>query len=105
VIQDVHLLNFPHANDSKRKQSDLSDTNISKDESKLGSKPKLKIVHFGKPLEPFVPLMEDGSFGVKIPGVDVVIPMTHIPAIPIQSIAPLPQVTNEIEEPFKYSTC
>ena len=43
----------PHASDSKRKRSDLFDTNISKDESKLGSKPKLKIVYSGKPLEPF----------------------------------------------------
>ena len=48
----------PHANDSKRKQSDLFDTNISKDKGKLSSKPKLKIVHAGKRLEPFVPSME-----------------------------------------------
>ncbi|KAJ8427782.1 hypothetical protein Cgig2_021413 [Carnegiea gigantea] len=86
-----------HASDSKRKRSDLFDTNISKDEGKLGSKPKLKIVHCGKPLEPFVPSMEDISSRVKIPGIDVVIPVTPIPAIPIQSIAPLPQDELPIE--------
>jgi len=95
----------PHVSDSKRKRSDLSDMNISKDKGKLGSKPKLKIVRFGKPLESLIPPMEDGSSHVKIPGIDVVILATPIPAIPIQNIAPLPQVTNEIEEPFKYSTC
>ncbi|KAJ8425622.1 hypothetical protein Cgig2_018407 [Carnegiea gigantea] len=81
----------PHASDSKRKQSDLSDTNILNDKGKLGSKPKLKIIHSGKPLEPFVPPIEDGSSRVKIPIIDVVIPATPIPAIPVQSIAPLPQ--------------
>ncbi|KAJ8430393.1 hypothetical protein Cgig2_000225 [Carnegiea gigantea] len=80
-----------HASDSKRKQSDLSDTNISKDEGKLGSKPKLKIVRSGKPLEPFVLPMEDSSSCVKISEVDVVIPATPIPVTPIQSIMPLPQ--------------
>ncbi|KAJ8436193.1 hypothetical protein Cgig2_006880 [Carnegiea gigantea] len=34
---------------------------------------------------------EDGSSRVKIPGIDVVIRATPIPAIPIQSIMPLPQ--------------
>ncbi|KAJ8446923.1 hypothetical protein Cgig2_013224 [Carnegiea gigantea] len=58
---------------------------------KLGSKPKLKIVHSGKPLDPFVLPMENGSSHVKIPGIDVAIPITPIPTIPIQSIAPLPQ--------------
>ncbi|KAJ8424573.1 hypothetical protein Cgig2_023569 [Carnegiea gigantea] len=79
----------PHASGSKRKRSDLSDTNISKDEGKL--KPKLKIVRSGKPVEPFIPAMEDGSSYVKIPGIDVGTPVMPIPAIPIQSFAPLPQ--------------
>ncbi|KAJ8435738.1 LOW QUALITY PROTEIN: hypothetical protein Cgig2_003160 [Carnegiea gigantea] len=74
-----------HTRDSKRKRSDLFDTNISKDEGKLGSKPKLKIVHSGKPLEPFFHRWR------IIPRIDVVILATPIPAIPIQSIAPLPQ--------------
>ncbi|KAJ8439642.1 hypothetical protein Cgig2_021654 [Carnegiea gigantea] len=87
----VSLTCSPHASDSKRKRSYLSNTNISKDEGKLGSKPKLKIVRSGKSLEPFIPLMEGGSSRVKIPGTDVVIPTTPIPVIPIQSIAPLPQ--------------
>ncbi|KAJ8441459.1 hypothetical protein Cgig2_008720 [Carnegiea gigantea] len=64
----------PHASDCKRKRSDLLNTNTSKDEGKVGSKPKLKIVRSGKPLEPSVPPMGDGSSCVKIPGVDVVIP-------------------------------
>ncbi|KAJ8449514.1 hypothetical protein Cgig2_005536 [Carnegiea gigantea] len=55
----------PHTSDSKRKQSDISDTNISKDEGKLGSKPKLKIIRSGKSLEPFVLSMKDGSSRVK----------------------------------------
>ena len=80
----------PHASDSKRKQSDLFDTRISKDEGKLGSNPKLKTVRSRKPLEPFVPPMEDCSSCIKIPGIDVVIPATPILAIPIESIAPLP---------------
>ncbi|KAJ8444411.1 hypothetical protein Cgig2_005933 [Carnegiea gigantea] len=58
---------------------------------KLGSKSRSKIVRFGKPLEPFVPPMEDGYSRVKILGIDVVILATPIPAILIQSIAPLPQ--------------
>ncbi|KAJ8443803.1 hypothetical protein Cgig2_017284 [Carnegiea gigantea] len=81
----------PHASDSKRKRSDLFDTNTSKDDGKLGSKPKLKIVRSGKPLEPsFLPI-GDGSSRIKIPGIDVAILATPIPAIPIQSIAPLLQ--------------
>ncbi|KAJ8429623.1 hypothetical protein Cgig2_012285 [Carnegiea gigantea] len=79
----------PQASGSKRKRSDLSDTNISKDEGKL--KPKLKIVCSGKPVEHFIPVMEDGSSRVKIPGIDVGTPATPIPAISTQSIAPLPQ--------------
>ncbi|KAJ8430246.1 hypothetical protein Cgig2_009424 [Carnegiea gigantea] len=59
--------------------------------SKIGSKPKLKIIHSGKPLEPSVATMGDGPSRVKISGIDVVIPATPIPAIPIQSTAPLPQ--------------
>ncbi|KAJ8427024.1 hypothetical protein Cgig2_001047 [Carnegiea gigantea] len=79
----------PHANGSKRKRSDLSDTNISKDEGKL--KPKLKIIRSGRPVEPFVPVIENGSSRVEIPGIDVGTLAMPIPAIPIQSIAPLPQ--------------
>ncbi|KAJ8421805.1 hypothetical protein Cgig2_016543 [Carnegiea gigantea] len=80
----------PHANDSKRKRSDLFDTNTSKDEGKLGSKPKLKIARSRKPLEPSVPSMGDGSSRVKIPRIDIVIPATPIPTIPIQSIDEIP---------------
>jgi len=40
----------PYASDCKRKPSDLSNTNMVKDEGKLGSKPKLKIVRSGSPL-------------------------------------------------------
>ncbi|KAJ8432488.1 LOW QUALITY PROTEIN: hypothetical protein Cgig2_003565 [Carnegiea gigantea] len=76
----------PHASDSKKKESDLFNANMSKDEGELGSKPKLKIVHSGKPLECFVLPMEVDSSLIKIPGTDVT-----IPTIPIQSIAPLPQ--------------
>ncbi|KAJ8423973.1 hypothetical protein Cgig2_008748 [Carnegiea gigantea] len=79
----------PHANGSKRKRSDLSDTNISKDEGKL--KPKLKIIHSGRPVEPFVLVIENGSSRVDIPGIDVGPLVMPIPAILIQSIAPLPQ--------------
>ncbi|KAJ8422768.1 hypothetical protein Cgig2_013553 [Carnegiea gigantea] len=79
----------PHANGSKRKRSDLSDTNISKDEGKL--KPKLKIIRSGRPMEPFVPVIENGSSRVEIPGIDVGTLAMPIPTIPIQSIAPLPQ--------------
>ncbi|KAJ8431639.1 hypothetical protein Cgig2_001962 [Carnegiea gigantea] len=87
----ISLTCSPYASDSKRKRSDLSNTNISKDEGKLGSKPKLKIVYFRKSLEPFVPSKEDGSSHVKISGIDIVIPAMPIPTIPIQSIAPLLQ--------------
>ncbi|KAJ8438632.1 hypothetical protein Cgig2_017970 [Carnegiea gigantea] len=60
------------------KQSDLFDTNILKDEDIHGSRPKLKIVRSGKPLEPFVPPIEDDSFHVKIPGTHFMIPTTPI---------------------------
>ncbi|KAJ8421642.1 hypothetical protein Cgig2_003844 [Carnegiea gigantea] len=63
----------------------------SQDEGKLGSKPQLKIARSGKPLEPFILLMEDGSSPVKIPGIDVVISLPPIPAILIQSITSLSQ--------------
>ena len=99
----ISLTCSPPASDSKRKRSDLFDTNTSKNEGKIGSKPKLKIVRSGKPLEPFVPPTGDGPSSVKIPGIDVVILATPIPAVPIQSIAPLPQVTNEIKGPFQIS--
>ncbi|KAJ8432184.1 hypothetical protein Cgig2_008636 [Carnegiea gigantea] len=90
----------PYISDSKRKQSDLSDMNIPKDEDKLGSKPKLKIVRSEKRLKPFVPLMPDGSSRIKIQGIDVVIPTTPIPAIPIQSIASLPWVAKHAARVF-----
>ncbi|KAJ8432328.1 LOW QUALITY PROTEIN: hypothetical protein Cgig2_032335 [Carnegiea gigantea] len=80
----------PIVSDSKRKQSDLFDTSISKNEGKLSSKPKLKIVRPRKLLAPFVPPMEDGSSCIKIPGIDVVILVTPILAISIESIASLP---------------
>ncbi|KAJ8442617.1 hypothetical protein Cgig2_008393 [Carnegiea gigantea] len=80
----------PHTSDSKRKQSDLSNINISKDEN--------LIVQFGKSLEPFVSLIEDGSSYVRIPGIDITSPAIPIPTIPIQII-----VTNDIEEHFKSS--
>ncbi|KAJ8439971.1 hypothetical protein Cgig2_008354 [Carnegiea gigantea] len=82
---------IPHVGDYKRKRSDLLVMNVSKDEGKLTSKPKLKIVCSGKPLDSFIPPIEDSSSHVKILGIDVVIPATPILAIPIQSIAPLPQ--------------
>ncbi|KAJ8431796.1 LOW QUALITY PROTEIN: hypothetical protein Cgig2_027964 [Carnegiea gigantea] len=94
----ISLTCSPHANDSKRKQSDLFHMNISKDKGKLGSKPKLTIVRSEKPLEPFVPLMEDGSYNVKILGIDVAIPAMPIPSIPIQSIMLLPQVIELLSE-------
>ncbi|KAJ8438055.1 hypothetical protein Cgig2_003591 [Carnegiea gigantea] len=43
------------------------------DEGKL--KPKLKIVRSGKPVKPFVPVIEDGSSRVKIPGIDDKLPV------------------------------
>ncbi|KAJ8438300.1 hypothetical protein Cgig2_015043 [Carnegiea gigantea] len=48
-----------------------------------------------QPVEPFVPPMEDGSSRVKILRIGVVILATPISAIPIQSIAPLPQPSVE----------
>jgi len=93
----------PYANDSKKKQSDLFNANILKDEGKLSSKPKLKIVRSEKPLEPFVPSMEDGSSCAKILGIDVTIPVALVLVIPIQSIAPLPQATNDIQKHFESS--
>ncbi|KAJ8438702.1 hypothetical protein Cgig2_011885 [Carnegiea gigantea] len=85
------------------KQSDLSHMNISKDKDKLGSKPKLKIVHSGKLLEPFVPPMEDGSSSVKIPGIVVAIPAIPIPAIPTEDKLPIgvcePSIEKVIELP------
>ncbi|KAJ8432209.1 LOW QUALITY PROTEIN: hypothetical protein Cgig2_020739 [Carnegiea gigantea] len=89
VLADLDLDNLPD-----RKQCFIITTCLHAIEQglkQLGSKPKLKIVHSGKPLEPFVIAIEDGSSRVKIPGIDVAIPATPIPAIPIQSIAPLPQ--------------
>ncbi|KAJ8441590.1 hypothetical protein Cgig2_023154 [Carnegiea gigantea] len=68
-------------------RGNVFDTNMSKDEGKLGSKTKLKIIRSRKPLEPFLQPMEDGSSRIKIPGIDVVIPATPFPAIPIERIA------------------
>lgn len=81
----ISLTYSPQASDSKRNRSYLSDTNVSKDEGKFGFKSKLKVVRFGKLLEPFVLLAEDVSSCVKIPGIDVIIPVTPIL---IQSIVP-----------------
>jgi len=67
-------------------QSDLSDTNIRKNNGIHGSKPKLKIVHYGNPLESFVSQIKH-SFYVMIPRIDVAIPATHIPAFTIECIA------------------
>ncbi|KAJ8424463.1 hypothetical protein Cgig2_009780 [Carnegiea gigantea] len=80
----------PHVNDSKRKRSDLFDMNISKNEGKRASKPKLKIVPSRKPLESFVPPMDDDSSRLKIPRIDVIIPATLNSAIRFESIVPLP---------------
>ncbi|KAJ8426961.1 hypothetical protein Cgig2_027685 [Carnegiea gigantea] len=99
----ISLTCSPHTSDSKRKRSDLFDINISKDEGKLGSKPKLKIVRFEKPLEPFVLPIEDVSSRVNISGIDVAVPATPISAILIQSIAQLPHITNDIKEHFESS--
>ncbi|KAJ8432941.1 hypothetical protein Cgig2_021272 [Carnegiea gigantea] len=66
--------------------SDLIDTNISKDEGIHVFMSKMKIIHFGKPLEPFIPTTKDDSSHVKIPGVDVIIPTTHIPEIPFKAL-------------------
>jgi len=81
----------------------LYDTNVSKDEGKLGPKHKLKIVHSRKSLKPFFSTTKDDSSHVKIPRIDVTILTTPFPVIPIQSIAPLPQVVNEIKELIKSS--
>ncbi|KAJ8420384.1 hypothetical protein Cgig2_032975 [Carnegiea gigantea] len=77
--------------------------NISKDEGKLSSKPKLKIVRYGNPLEPSVLSIEDSPSCVKIPGIVVAITATPITAIHIQCIAQIPQVTSEVKEHFKSS--
>ncbi|KAJ8437696.1 LOW QUALITY PROTEIN: hypothetical protein Cgig2_030718 [Carnegiea gigantea] len=70
---------------------------------KANLKPKLKIVRSRKPLDLFIPLMEDSSSHVKILGIDVAISTTSAPTIPIQSIALLPQITNDVKEHFKSS--
>ncbi|KAJ8435029.1 hypothetical protein Cgig2_027238 [Carnegiea gigantea] len=53
----------------------------------LSSKPKLKIIHAGKPLEPFVPLMENDCSHVKI------LRNYNISPIPVQSATSLAKVT------------
>jgi len=55
------------------KQSNLFNMNMTNDEGKLGSKPKIEFIHSGKPLDYFVPPTKDGSFHVEIPGIDVAI--------------------------------
>ncbi|KAJ8431296.1 hypothetical protein Cgig2_018368 [Carnegiea gigantea] len=86
------------SSDSKRKGSNLSDGNIPKDKGIHSSRPKLKIL-----LEAFIPPTEDDSSHVKIPRIGFAVTATPILAIPIQSIAQLPWVTNEIKEHFKSS--
>ncbi|KAJ8429010.1 LOW QUALITY PROTEIN: hypothetical protein Cgig2_012708 [Carnegiea gigantea] len=63
-----------------------------------GNETKLQIVHFGEPLEPFIPLIEDDPSRIKIPKIDVIIPITPIATIPILSTAPSTKVTNEVKE-------
>jgi len=92
-----------HTSDSKSKQSDLSDTNSSKDNDIVGTKPKRKILRSGKPLEPSVPSIEVDSSHVKMPRIDITIPATPIRTVPIQSIAPSIKVTDEIKKHFKFS--
>ncbi|KAJ8428784.1 hypothetical protein Cgig2_006258 [Carnegiea gigantea] len=75
----------------------ISGVNILKDECVLGSKPKLKIVQFGKPLKFCVPLIEDDSYHTLSSQ-----QYLH-PRIPIQSTAPSTKVTNEIKEHFEPS--
>ncbi|KAJ8426117.1 hypothetical protein Cgig2_005762 [Carnegiea gigantea] len=89
----------PHVSDFTKKQSDLFDTNISKDEDKLGSKPKLRIV----PLRAFCSSNGGWFFSCQDFEIDVAIPAMPVPVIPIQSITPLPHVTNDIKEYFKIS--
>ena len=92
-----------HTSDSKRKRSGLSDTNISKYNGIVGSKPKLKNIHSEKPLKPSVSSIEDDFSHVKILGVDVIIPIAPIPVIPIQSIAPSANAMYDIKKHFKSS--
>ncbi|KAJ8428923.1 hypothetical protein Cgig2_024888 [Carnegiea gigantea] len=84
--------------DFKRTRSDLFDTNISKDKGKLGSKRNLKIVRFGKPLEPFAPPIEDGFSRVKIPGIEVAIAITHL-AFDLPKVEALPPAPHNSIQP------
>ncbi|KAJ8423606.1 hypothetical protein Cgig2_015521 [Carnegiea gigantea] len=87
-----------HTSDSKRKQSNLSDTNILNDEGLYSTRPKLKIVHSRKPLKPFVPSMADDSSLIAI-----TIPVIPSSAISSQHIASSTTVTNDVKEYFKSS--
>ncbi|KAJ8422179.1 hypothetical protein Cgig2_015760 [Carnegiea gigantea] len=84
-----HAKSFQSASDSKRKRSDFFTRKFQRMKANLVA--KLKIVCSEKPLEHFVLPMDDGSSCIKIPGIDVVVPATPVPAIPIKSVAPLPQ--------------
>ena len=66
----------------------------------MGSKPMLKIICSGKPLGSSVPSIEDDSSHVTIPGINITIPTTLIPAVPIQHIAPSEKVTDKIFKIF-----
>ncbi|KAJ8423106.1 hypothetical protein Cgig2_004704 [Carnegiea gigantea] len=74
----------------------MSGVNAS-DKGVVGSKPKVEIIYFGKPLKPFAPPIEDNS------SCELMSPATPIAAIPIQSIALLAKVTNEIKKHFQSS--
>ena len=73
-----------HNGDSKRKQGNLSNTNISKENDIAGFKPKLKIIRSGKPLEPYVSSIEGDSSHTKILGINITIPTKPILTVPIQ---------------------
>ncbi|KAJ8435464.1 hypothetical protein Cgig2_021097 [Carnegiea gigantea] len=94
----ISLTYSPHGSDSEGNQCDLFDTNISKDEGKLVEDCSLE-----EALKVFCSTNRGRFSRVKIPRIDVAIPATPILAIPIQSIDPLPQVTNEIKEYFESS--
>jgi len=85
-----------HVTYSKRKQSDLSNANISKENDIIGSMRKLKIIRSRKPLGACVPSIEDDCSHVTIPGINISIPTTLILAVPIQRIAPSEKVIDKI---------
>jgi len=85
-----------HVSYSKRKQSDLSNANISKENGIISPKPKLKIVRSRKPLGSYVLSIEDDSSHATIPGINITIRTTLILAVPIQCIAPSEKVIDKI---------